>query len=215
MGYDKYDAISFFNILENKIGRQPTKKDWDASELTPSNMVIRKIFGSWVAFVWYMGRRPIKYIPSKNGQTRKGIRNKKRAKVSNGNGYIQVFEPNHPMSNTTGYCMEHRKIMWDAGKLKNKKDIVHHKDENKANNNINNLEVMNAPKHTSIHCYKVKKKLKNGKNCEYPNCKEITASKYGLCAKHYRAQWQRLKNGVVLDLKTFPQNIHENPEILK
>ncbi len=208
MNYGIIDAIALFSRLRGDIGKQPTRKDWNNCKYTPSDMFIRSRYGSWGEFLKTMGVKPFKYCPSKNGQSRKGIRNKSRSLVSNGHGYIQVFEPGHPVANKAGYCLEHRMIAWDEGKLKDKKKVVHHLDENKINNGINNLEVLNIGVHTSIHSKGVRKILKNGKECTYPNCKEITASKYGLCRKHYKIQWQRVRDGLIENL-TIIGTIHD------
>ena len=47
---------------------------------------------------------------------------------------------------------EHRLIMEQfLGRKLNKKEVVHHKDGNKSNNNINNLEVMSLSDHSRMH----------------------------------------------------------------
>ena len=171
-------------------------------------MPIRKNFGSWNSFLNEMKLKPIKYIPTKHGKTRHGVRNKNRRKIKNQNGYIEVFEPTHPTAMLNGYCLEHRMIAFDAGILKNLDDIVHHKDENKTNNDIKNLEVMSCSAHTSLHCRGVEKSKRNKVECSFSGCKELTSSKYKLCRKHYKLQWQRVRDGLV-------SNIHENPELLK
>lgn len=64
--------------------------------------------------------------------------------------------------------------------------IVHHKDGNKTNNSIENLELMERGKHTSIH-NSTGKKL-----CLIDNCKNLANAK-GLCPKHYaRARAEQL-----------------------
>ena len=171
-----------------KIGKQPTKSQWIEDSSTPSDMPIRTVFGGWESFLLEMNLKPIKYIPTKNGKTRAGVRNKERKKIINSNGYIEVFEPDHPVAMSNGYCLEHRMVAFDNGALKNLDDIVHHKDENKLNNNAENLKVMSNSKHTSLHCLGVSKSKINKKECSFIGCKEITSSKYQLCRKHYKLQ---------------------------
>ncbi len=123
-------------------------------------MPVRVAFGSWSKFLIEMGLRPLKYIPTKNGKTRKGTRNKSRARIINCNGYIEVFEPTHAAAMSNGYCLEHRMIAYDSGILTDLSCIVHHKDEDKLNNSVDNLDVMSNSEHTSHHCKGVKKKPK-------------------------------------------------------
>ena len=121
----------------------------------------------------------------------KGIRNKSRKRIVNGNGYIQVYEPLHPTAMKNGYCLEHRMIAWEAGLLLNLSDIVHHKNENKIDNRIGNLGVMSNGDHTSHHFKGLPSPRRNSKPCSTNDCKTLTASKYGLCRKHYKLEWQR------------------------
>ena len=115
-------------------------------------------------------------------------------------------------------------------------------------------EVLKMPTHNSITKDKMLNVIKwlfdkvhickSGKKCLFPDCETITNSKYGLCAKHYRRQWDRLKKGAISDMHDFSQskrklsdetkeklrecaikqrringkfasNIHDNPELLK
>ena len=41
------------------------------------------------------------------------------------------------------------------------------------------------------------------RRCVYPDCHENTSGRYGLCRKHYKAQWQRVRNGIVNNLLDF------------
>ncbi len=58
---------------------------------------------------------------------------------------------------------------------------VHHKDENKHNNNLHNLEAMNRGKHTAIG-----KNAKKYDGCKVSGCKRPHHAK-GYCKLHYRA----------------------------
>lgn len=57
-------------------------------------------------------------------------------------GYIYLLRKDHPKSDRDGYVLEHRIIMEKKIKryLKSE-EIVHHKDSNRNNNNIKNLEL--------------------------------------------------------------------------
>jgi len=68
-----------------------------------------------------------------------------------GRKYKLLYKPEHPASTKRGYVREHRLIMEKFLKrYLRKNEIVHHKDGNTLNNNINNLELMSAKEHNSI-----------------------------------------------------------------
>ena len=82
-------------------------------------------------------------------------------------GYLLVWSPDHPFSGSSGYVMEHRLVMerWLRSyepsssfliKLGTKSYLspdfeVHHKDEVKTNNSIDNLECMTPSQHAALH----------------------------------------------------------------
>ena len=60
--------------------------------------------------------------------------------------------PEHPDANKAGYIPEHRLIMENhIGRCLKKDECVHHKDHNKYNNNIENLELMLESDHRRLH----------------------------------------------------------------
>ena len=71
--------------------------------------------------------------------------------VSKGD-YNYAVVPKHPNSGKHGYVLEHRIIMENhLGRLLNSNEVVHHKDENKKNNDISNLEVLSDIEHVRLH----------------------------------------------------------------
>ena len=86
----------------------------------------------------------------------------KNPKWNNGkttfNGYIAIFQPDHPNCNKRGYVYEHRLVMEKhLGRYLKKKEVVHHIDGNKKNNDINNL--MLFPTHSAhIHFESIKRR---------------------------------------------------------
>lgn len=69
-----------------------------------------------------------------------------------GKGYIFLYRPNHQMANNTGYIFEHRLVMAEyLGRMLDRSEIVHHKDGNRQNNIIENLEITNRKDHLKIH----------------------------------------------------------------
>ena len=90
--------------------------------------------------------------------------------VSKGD-YVYAKVPNHPNSTKNGYVLAHRVIMENyLGRLLTDSEIVHHRDGNKKNNDLNNLELMNAIEHVKYHGRQIGKHLVKLK-C--PNCKKI------------------------------------------
>jgi hypothetical protein len=57
-------------------------------------------------------------------------------------GYRYIYAPKHPNATKVGYVAEHRLVMENKiGRLLTRTEVVHHKDENKLNNSIHNLEL--------------------------------------------------------------------------
>lgn len=66
--------------------------------------------------------------------------------------YVYAVVPDHPRATDKGYVLEHRVVMENfLGRLLTEDEIVHHKDENKKNNSIENLEVMDKREHNRLH----------------------------------------------------------------
>lgn len=72
-------------------------------------------------------------------------------RFKNAGGYVNVWEPTHPLAHQHGYVLEHRKVAWDAGILTDPALDVHHRNEIKDDNRIENLEVVTAAEHRSRH----------------------------------------------------------------
>lgn len=60
--------------------------------------------------------------------------------------------PEHPKATKLGYVFHHRILMENfLGRLLKENEIIHHKDGNKRNNAMENLEVMDAVEHVRQH----------------------------------------------------------------
>ena len=60
--------------------------------------------------------------------------------------------PEHPHATKQGYVLHHRIVMENSiGRVLSTDEVVHHKDENKKNNNLNNLEVLSRAAHQRLH----------------------------------------------------------------
>lgn len=79
-------------------------------------------------------------------------------------GYIKVFIGiHHPMADKRGEIYEHRLVMSQyLGRSLQRWEHVHHKDGNKTNNSLNNLELHSESKHATIKDMKARiKHLEN------------------------------------------------------
>ncbi len=112
-------------------------------------MPVRMNFGNWTNFLKIIGYKPLKFIPTQNGITRKGTRNINR-KIIDLLGYETVFEPLHPVAMKNGYARVHRMVAYDTGFLKDLTLEVHHKNGIKTDNRLENLEVMSKVEHAKI-----------------------------------------------------------------
>ncbi|WP_412095795.1 HNH endonuclease [Bacillus haynesii] len=68
-------------------------------------------------------------------------------------GYRLLYKPEHPNAQKDGYILEHRFVLAEhLGRPLLDCECVHHKDENKLNNSIDNLEILSKSEHTKLHC---------------------------------------------------------------
>lgn len=90
-------------------------------------------------------------------------------------GYIEVYCPEHKISNNRGYVFEHLLVMEKfLGRYIKKEEVVHHIDENKSNNDINNLMLFpTIGAHIAFH-HKLRreKARKDLKEKRYKICKK-------------------------------------------
>ncbi len=79
--------------------------------------------------------------------------------VCKGGGYMYArTNPIHPKANAKKLYPLHRVLVENSiGRILDKKEIVHHKDGDKFNNSIENLEVVNWAEHSKLHAKTVKK----------------------------------------------------------
>lgn len=67
-------------------------------------------------------------------------------------GYIAVYFPDHPNSNKEGYIMEHILVMEAIlGRWVKEDEVVHHINKNREDNRKENLMLMTASEHISMH----------------------------------------------------------------
>lgn len=67
-------------------------------------------------------------------------------------GYISIYYPKHPDSNAEGYILEHRLVMErHIGRRIRPDEVVHHKNHDRADNRIENLELLTFKEHAALH----------------------------------------------------------------
>lgn len=86
------------------------------------------------------------------------------------NGYRVVYRPDHFNCNLgssyDGYVYEHRYVMEQhLGRKLSRNEIVHHKDRNRSNNDISNLELMSISEHGKRHAIESGLSLQQTKYC--------------------------------------------------
>jgi hypothetical protein len=82
----------------------------------------------------------------------------KKLKIDS-NGYERRYRPESPSAGTDGYAHTHRVVAEQkvGGKIYEGR-VVHHRDDNKLNNDPGNLQVMPKKRHDKLHGLRFKKK---------------------------------------------------------
>ncbi len=75
--------------------------------------------------------------------------------VSKGD-YTYAVVPSHPKATAKGYVLLHRIVMENhLDRLLDDDELVHHRNENKKDNGIENLEVMSVAEHNRHHAQEI------------------------------------------------------------
>lgn len=73
-------------------------------------------------------------------------------KVKTNNGYIKIYFPDHPKSDKRGFILEHDLIMeCNIGRWLDKDEVVHHINQIRDDNRIENLKLMTRKEHSQYH----------------------------------------------------------------
>ncbi|KKM89774.1 hypothetical protein LCGC14_1245270 [marine sediment metagenome] len=89
----------------------------------------------------------------KKGQVGKKAGHWKGGKFTSSNGYVMIYEPKHPFCKKNGQVYEHRLVMdKHLGRYLTSEEVVHHINNIKSDNRIENLMLFNTKKsHTKFH----------------------------------------------------------------
>lgn len=90
----------------------------------------------------------------------------KGGKCKNGAGYVYIYNPKHPFCTKQGYVREHRLIMEKhIGRYLHKWEIVHHINEIRDDNRVENLKLMGKSEHDRFEAFKKQFWKKKAKSC--------------------------------------------------
>lgn len=81
-------------------------------------------------------------------------------KVISKGDYNYTLVPEHPFATKNGYVLFHRVVMENhLGRVLNRNEVVHHKNHNKNDNRVENLEVFDASEHCRKHALERGRKM--------------------------------------------------------
>ena len=66
-------------------------------------------------------------------------------------GYISIYRPGHPLCDASGYGLEHRIVLYDAGYRFRPGDVTHHVNGDRTDNRLENLRVLTIADHLRLH----------------------------------------------------------------
>lgn len=121
-------------------------------------------------------------------------------KVVSKGDYNYAVVKEHPNATKHGYVLEHRVIMENhLGRVLNTNEVVHHVNEDKKDNRLENLQLMHVGEHESFHGYKVGRMYVElicpycGKNFVIPENQSFLkkGAKYTCCSRHCKGKFSR------------------------
>lgn len=117
-------------------------------------------------------------------------------KLNKSLGYMCAYAPGHELADGAGFIYEHRfKMVRHLGRDLYPDEVVHHKDRNKANNSLDNLQLMTNSEHTRLHMIEDRGTVFENRMCKCGNIFEETHTsdkKYcsPCCAKKFNRKFE-------------------------
>lgn len=136
----------FLNLSKDK---QMTRKQWNKHPNAPSDMPIRCLFKTWNNFIKECNGTPYQPHLSERAKQNSILAHRgkrsfawKGGRIKDKHGYILIWNPDHPHCKSAGYMHEHRLVMSESlGRYLTSKETVHHKNGDRSDNRIENLEL--------------------------------------------------------------------------
>lgn len=142
--------------------------------------------------------------------------------------YLYSLVPKHPKATKNGYVLEHRVVMENhLGRLLDPNEVVHHRNGDKHDNRLENLEVMDYRKHSCHHASKGRAYVE----LKCPYCKKTfhrekrqthynKPSQWTACSSKCRGKFSRMiqLQGITKEVEeaisgnTVRHYVHGNPE---
>ena len=118
----------------------------------------------------------------------------KNRKIECKDDYERDWAPTHPNSSEWGYILTHVRVMSEhLGRPLKKGELVHHKDGNKKNNHISNLQIVTRSEHATIHM----KWNKHGKKDLSKRICKLCNSKTTYLQKTGWELWYKFEDGYI------------------
>lgn len=96
-------------------------------------------------------------------------------KLNKSLGYMYAYAPGHELADEAGFIYEHRlKMVRHIRRNLYPDEVVHHKDRNRANNSLDNLQLMTNSEHTRLHMIEDKGAVFENRMCKCGNTFEVT-----------------------------------------
>jgi hypothetical protein len=113
------------------------------------------------------------------------------------NGYVQLWVgKDHPMSDAQGYVLEHRLVVSDhIGRPLTADEHVHHVNEQRDDNRVENLQLLTAAEHAQHHKGKAGRWARDHDACSSCQTTERRHRGHGLCYRCYDVWWERSRSG--------------------
>jgi len=123
--------------------------------------------------------------------------NFKNYRIVNSEGYVLIKKPNYPYTQKSGYIPEHKyKTEKKIGRPLKENEIVHHKNGDKTDNRLENLELMTRKQHVKHHHIGAKRSKSAIKNM-----KAAQKEKYSKMEKSDHPYFKKVNIEKALELK--------------